>query len=130
MKYAPDIYAKALSEVLLRAKTDEIRAQLTKNFLATVRRNGDLGILKKIASETEKRIREKTGIRKVIIESARQLASPIQKELRRRFKDSDAVEEKINPELIAGTRITINDELELDQSFKRKLIRLFQKEKR
>lgn len=128
MKYAPDIYAKALSEVWLGAKTKDTRARIVKNFLAIVRKNGDLGILKKIAAATEKKLREKTGARKVTIETARPLTRDLREEVRRRFKDSDTMEEKITPELVAGMRITLNDELELDGSFKRKLIRLFQKE--
>jgi F0F1-type ATP synthase delta subunit len=40
-------------------------------------------------------------------------------------KKSDIVEEKINPDLIAGIKITINDEMQFDGSFAKKVKELF-----
>ena len=73
--------------------------------------------------EAKKMIREKEDRRSVVIETARLLsARGLAEEI---LKPSDVVEEKIDPELIAGVRITINDELQFDGSLRRKLNELF-----
>jgi F0F1-type ATP synthase delta subunit len=130
MKHAPHVYAKALVEVLedaskaqheTKAKDDEI----AKNFLALVRKNGDESHLKKILEEASRFARGKTGVRKVTVESARAL-KPAQKETIKKFlKPGDIVEERIDPELIAGIRITLNDELQFDGSLRNKLNQAF-----
>ena len=38
----------------------------------------------------------------------------------------DVVEEKINPDLVAGIKITANDEMQFDASLKRKLDDVFE----
>lgn len=123
MKYAPHVYAKALVEVLSappgpgRQHDDAI----AKNFLALVRKNGDESHVRKILEEASRFARGKSGVRKVMIESARPLA-PSQKKLMERFtKPGDVVEERINPDLIAGIKVILNDEMQFDGSLKNKL---------
>jgi F0F1-type ATP synthase delta subunit len=131
MKYAPHVYAKALVEVLSAPaigssaapgkKTDD---ELAKNFLALVRRNGDERYLRKILEEASRFARGKSGVRKVTVESARALI-PSQKALIARFaKPGDMVEERIDPDLIAGIKIILNDEMQFDGSLKNKLNRV------
>jgi F0F1-type ATP synthase delta subunit len=123
MKYATHIYAKALVEVLDDAakkgsKDDE---HIAKNFLAMIKRNGDEAHLKKILEEASRFARGKSGVRKVTVESAREL-NPSQKAMMKDFiKPGDVVEERIDPELIAGIKIVLNDELQFDGSLKNKL---------
>ena len=126
MKYAPHIYAKALVEVLSappgpgRQHDDAI----AKNFLALVRRNGDEGHLRKILEEASRFARGHSGVRKVMIESARALA-PSQKKMVEQFtKPGDVVEERVNPDLIAGIKVIVNDEMQFDGSLKNKLNRV------
>jgi F0F1-type ATP synthase delta subunit len=115
------MYAKALVEVLSDPKVnDESAAQ---NFLALVKKNNDEGHLKKILEEASRFARGRGGVRKVTVESAREL-KVTQKDLVKRFiKPGDVVEERIDPELIAGIRIILNDELQFDGSLKNKLNR-------
>ncbi len=125
MKYAPHIYAKALVEVLDdTSKHDTPRVKddvIAKNFLALVKENGDESHLKKILEEASRFARGKSGVRKVTIESAREL-QPSQKKMMKDFlKPGDVVEERIDPELIAGVRIILNDEVQFDGSLKNKL---------
>jgi F0F1-type ATP synthase delta subunit len=121
MKYSAYMYAKALVEVLSDPKVnDESAAQ---NFLALVKKNNDEGHLKKILEEASRFARGRGGVRKVTVESAREL-KVTQKDLVKRFiKPGDVVEERIDPELIAGIRIILNDELQFDGSLKNKLNR-------
>jgi F0F1-type ATP synthase delta subunit len=80
--------------------------------------------LKKIYEQAEKIIREKTGKRKLVVEVARK-AKGLDAAVRKIAKKSDIVEEKINPDLIAGIKITINDEMQFDGSMSRKIKKLF-----
>jgi F0F1-type ATP synthase delta subunit len=123
MKYAPHIYAKALVEVLSAPagpgkKND---GELAKNFLAFVRKNGDEGHLKKILEEASRFARGKSGVRKVTLESARALQPAQRAALARFIKPGDVVEELVDPDLIAGIKIVVNDEMQFDGSLKSKL---------
>ena len=122
MKYPAHIYAKALVEVLtashgLKEKDDE----LAKNFLALVRKNGDESHLKKILEEASRFARGQSGVRKVTIASARELSPSQAKTMEHFIKSGDVVERRIDPELIAGVKITLNDDMQFDGSLKNKL---------
>lgn len=123
MKHSAHIYAKALVEVLSdpKAKDD---ARIAKNFLALVARNGDAGHLKKILEEASRFARSRSGVRKVTVESARALNATQIGAMKRFIKEGDVVERRIDPNLIAGVRITLNEELQFDGSLKNKLNRV------
>jgi F0F1-type ATP synthase delta subunit len=127
MKYSPHVYAEALVEVLSAPATEPGKKtddELAKNFLALVRKNGDERYLRKILEEASRFARGKSGVRKVTIESARPLI-PSQKALIAHFvKPGDMVEERIDPDLIAGIKIILNDEMQFDGSLKNKLNRV------
>lgn len=119
MKYSVHTYAQALVAVIEdKAVKDDV---IEKNFLALVRKNGDEGHLPQILEEASRLARGKSGIRKVTVESAREL-SPSQKATLKQFIQlHDEVEERIDKELIAGIKITVNDETQFDGSLKSKL---------
>lgn len=121
MRYAPELYAKALAAVAHGNLAPAKEREIVKNFLTLVRANGDGGKLPKIVEAAEKLLRAKTGRRRVVIESAR----PLGILLKKFSAGADAVEEKIDPALIAGVRITVNDELQYDGSLRHKLDTLF-----
>jgi F0F1-type ATP synthase delta subunit len=123
MKYAPHIYAKALVEVLSDTKRTSGKddAVIAKNFLALVRRNNDEAHLKKILEEAGRFARVHSGVRKVTVESARALGPAQRKAVEHFIKPGDVVDERIDPELIAGIRIILNDEMQFDGSLKNKL---------
>lgn len=122
MRYSPKLYAKAFTAALDSKIADDMAIQ---NFLSLIRRNGDWPSIKKILAKTEKLIREKTGRRKVTIETARPLKDSLRRKIHALIEPKDIREEKINLELVAGARITINDETQLDGSLERKLNALF-----
>jgi F0F1-type ATP synthase delta subunit len=124
MKHSPQIYAKAFSEIVMRSPVK--KADLVKSFLTLVKKNNDQYLLKKIYEQAEKNVREKTGKRKLVVEIARK-AKGLDAAVRKIAKKSDIVEEKINPDLIAGIKITINDEMQFDGSMSRKIKKLFVK---
>lgn len=122
MKYKPHIYAEAIKALALQKK---IGGDAAKNLLRLLQKNGDLKRLPKIIELAEQKIRKARGIRKITIESARNLPG-IKEKIRAAIGEPhDEIETKISPHLVAGIRITINDEDELDASLKHKLEKLF-----
>jgi F0F1-type ATP synthase delta subunit len=124
MKYRSSIYAKALAEVI-SSKTTVSDASVVRNFLAMVERNGDGAHLKAILEEAARFARGKNGVRKVILESARPLNDAQRKAVGTFARRGDVVEETINPALVAGVRIVVDDERQFDWSLKGKLDKLF-----
>jgi F0F1-type ATP synthase delta subunit len=124
MKYPANIYGKALAEAIVGAKEKD-GENIVKNFLALVRRNGDEPFLKKILAEADRFVREAEGIRKVTAEFAREPQGQARTFLKAFMKPGDVLEEHIDPRLIAGVKITVDDDMQLDGSLKGKLDKLF-----
>ncbi len=131
MKYSSYLYAKALVEVLADVRTkrgggDDAAedAMIADNFVALVRRNGDEGRLGKILEEASRLARGIGGLRRVVLESARPFTASQRKRTDALLTEGDIVVEKVDPTLIAGVRITVNDEMQLDGSLRTKLARL------
>jgi F0F1-type ATP synthase delta subunit len=128
MKYSVQNYAKALVEVIEEAGAAgavKDRSAVAKNFLAVVRKNGDEARLKKILDEAARLSRGKGGAREVVIESARPLGKSQEKALQSFVKPGDTLHYKIDPDLVAGVKIIINDEMQFDGTMKGKLDKLF-----
>lgn len=128
MKYSTHLYAKALIEVLSDAQTKGVsekdEARLADNFIALVRRHGDEMHLKNILEEASRLARGRGGLRRVILESARPLTSSQKNEAAKFLRNDDVVVEKVDPSLIAGIKITVNDERQFDGSLRNKLATL------
>lgn len=123
MKYTTEIYASALREVIGEAKPSK-RDAIVKRFVQAVIRRGDARKLPTIARELEQDEVHARGGRMVEVESVSALRHNMSK-LKNLFKEADHIETRINPELIAGTRITIDGERELDFSLARQLNKMF-----
>lgn len=124
MKYSAKTYAQAFTAAVGKPLAPEQEHAIIKNFLALIKKNGDSYNLKKIVAKAEKLLRAKTGKRKVIVETARPVKK-LETLLRTITKKSDIIEERVNPDIIAGVRVTVNDEEQFDGSLKRKLQKLF-----
>jgi F0F1-type ATP synthase delta subunit len=125
MRYSPKIYARAFSEAITPKISPNDEVKTVKKFLTIVRKNGDWGSIKKILTETDKVLRDKFGRRKILIEVARDVKGLAVGNLRKAFNSSDIIEERIDANLIAGVKITVNDDQQFDGSLKRKLDKLF-----
>ncbi|SRR5258708_4965891 len=124
MKYPAHIYGKALAEAIVAATVKD-RDGIVKNFLALVRKNGDEPFLRKIVTEAERFVREAEGLRKVTVEVAREPGAHAKAFIKTFAKPGDIFEEKIDPRLIAGVKITVNDDMQFDGSLKGKMDKLF-----
>lgn len=122
MKYSPQIYAKAFSEIIMKPSVK--KADLVKNFLRLIKKNNDEHLLKKIYELTEKMTRDKFGKRKVVVETARVIKG-LNSLIKKISQKGDIVEKKINSDLIAGIKIILNDEMQFDGSMARKVKKLF-----
>ncbi|MBI2610089.1 F0F1 ATP synthase subunit delta [Candidatus Giovannonibacteria bacterium] len=124
MRYTPEIYATALNQVL---KEDMHNAdELLKRFKETLQKNGDANGAEKII-EAFKRIKvQEEGGKFIRVEVARKEALGNARSFAKFASKKDLIDYKINPRLVAGTRIQIDSELELDNSFERKVRKLFQ----
>lgn len=125
MKYNPKVYASALAWGLARAKTEKQREKYLKRFLLTLKKNSDLRLLPKIALALERRFAERGLMRRVIFESARTPTRPVRQMFKDFIQKKDAVEERLNADLIAGVKVIVNDNLEFDASLQSKLDRMF-----
>ncbi len=111
------IYARALSESLLSETAD--KKTVAKNFVKLLQKNGDMKKAPKILELARMVLLKKTGNHKIIVETARE--ADTQALLKVFAKKGDIIEEKINPALVAGVKITVDDNRELDFSLLKKL---------
>ena len=117
------LYATALAEILAEKKFDE--KKVTSNFVKLLVSAGLEKKSKEILELAEEILLTKRGNKKIVIESARKITAGQRKVLDGIALKGDMVKEKINPELVAGVRITVNGNKQFDGSMKRKLERIF-----
>ena len=123
MKYKSKMYAVALVGALLDQKDTTTQKKILERFFVLLQKNGDIKKAREIVSLAEDVYCKKTGTRKVVLESARQVAiKNITKEF---IREGDLLEEKINPALIAGLKIIINKERQLDFSLSHTIEKIF-----
>jgi F0F1-type ATP synthase delta subunit len=121
MKYKTKIYAKALAESLANEKADD--KKITANFLRLLQKNGDMKKADEILALAEALLLKKSGNKKVILETARKTDL---KDFTKAFvKKGDAVQEKINPSIVAGVKIMVDGNRQLDLSLLNKLNNIF-----
>ena len=128
MKYPVRAYARALAEAAAGTLSPAEEKKIVANFLGLVRRNGDAHGLPQMLSAAGKLLREKDGRRKVVIESARPFAG-LSARFRGLLRKTDEVEERLEPALIAGVRITVDDEMRFDGGLRRKIDLLFRNDR-
>lgn len=124
MKYSPELYAKAFFEAA-RAVPEKKQGEIISRFLQVIRKNGDWPLIKKIFRQVCSLVIRARGGRMIVLEFARDLSKELVNKLQNSFSKQDYVEKAIRPELIAGVRILIDYEKELDLTVQRKLRNLF-----
>ncbi len=125
MKYPARMYAAAFAELAAGRLKPEDEKRLTANLVKLAARNGDSHQLPAILKESDRLLRMKTGMRKVTVESARPLTKKMQDELAKVLKKDDVLETRIDPGLVAGVKLTVDEQSQFDGSLRRKLDRLF-----
>lgn len=124
MRYTPKQYAKALYESLKEAKEDEVDL-VFKNFYSILLRNNDLKLINKIIEKIEEIDKEERGVVEVEVTGAKEIDKDLVSKLRNLIGKKAEIQEKVDPGLIGGLKIQINDLL-IDGSIKAKLNKLKQ----
>lgn len=115
-------YAKALAEIILKGAKPADEKKIVNNFVKLI---GQDKYAKEILELAENIVLARQNKRKITLETARKMTTGQKKLLGNLVKDGDIVKEKINPELIAGIKIIINDSKQFDASMQSKLSRFF-----
>lgn len=124
MKYIPAIYAQALLAALDNVPSKQHPA-LVERFVRLIFRLGDWLKRDQIVKAVKEQMTKRQGGRTVKIEVARPAATHHIQSLMKLFLKPDQVEVVTNPSLVAGVRLTVDQEKELDLSLQRKLRKLF-----
>ena len=121
MKHNVTTYAKALAELIAEKKLSE--KEIVTRFLAFLEKKGMQKKGKEIVRAAEAIVLKKSGYRSIVVQTARK----IQKNnmLQTIANKGDIIVEKINPDLVAGVTITVNNEKRLDFSLKSVLDTIF-----
>lgn len=113
------IYAKALVGVILDKKADE--KKIVENFVKLLKKTGQEKRVKEILDLAEDMLLRKQEKKKIVFEVARRLTSENRALLKQFAREGDIVKEKINHNLVAGVKITVNNEKQFDNSMLNKL---------
>lgn len=129
MKIPSKLYAKVFSEMTKGKSPEEIKAMAEK-LAGTISRNGDAGRKEEILKFAERYARELQGKHLLNVETARELPDNFYEDIAKKLGDKKYdIEKTINEDLVAGAKLTVDDEQELDVSLRTVLKKLFTKEK-
>jgi len=120
MKYSLKNYVDAFIQVIEKTSHQEV----VDGLLKLLKKTGDIRHANKITEAIHKKLVNEKGGKWVNVEVARDTALKKEK-FRYKFSDKDHIDFNINSELVAGVRITINGEEELNNSLQGKLNKLF-----
>ncbi|MDO8529889.1 MAG: F0F1 ATP synthase subunit delta [bacterium] len=123
MKNKVKNYVTALAELILEAKPGT-QKKITDGFFKLVLKHNYLSKASQIVALAEDIILRKKGNKKIILQTARKIEKPTFAKSFGAVK-GDVIENEINPELIAGVKVIINNEKQLDFSLKNKLDQIF-----
>lgn len=124
MRPSPPQYARALLAAWQKTPT-EARSKLVRRFLFLVSAKGDRKRLPRILREIERRYFASAGLRNVRIETASPLSRETRSNVRAAIGAKNVIREVVHPELLAGIRIMIDDNLLIDASAATQIHRLF-----
>lgn len=120
MKITPKQYAVSLYELTKDASNEE-SAELIKNFVNLLRFDNNLSMEKRIVEEYQTYCRKQKGISKLRIHSAEKLSPSIVSGIVKHFAGQVEIEEEVDPDLIGGIAVEINDDTLIDGSVRKKL---------
>ncbi len=124
MRYRPELYARSLYESLETADAKD-RDGIIKNFWRTVVKNGDESRIENIVKLFEELVVKNSGGKMVEVETARPLTAALDEKIKKLFGSKDVVQKSINSKLVAGIRIEVDHNKELDLSLATKFRKMF-----
>ncbi|OGE83399.1 MAG: hypothetical protein A3B23_01595 [Candidatus Colwellbacteria bacterium RIFCSPLOWO2_01_FULL_48_10] len=126
MKYTNKQYANSLLSALDGKSANEQPAMI-KRFLALLRKNGDSAKRSQILRETERGYFRASGMSRVEVEVAGKslAAETLRKDIEEAVGRKIVMSEKVNPAMIGGIKILIDDETLIDASALSRLNKIF-----
>ncbi len=126
MRYSVKQYAATLVSAL-QGKSDKDEKKVIANFFDLLRRNGDFVKRREIFKEIERVVRKSDGVRKVVLETASPVSPETKREVEKNLGAKAVFEESINPDVIGGIKLLIDDEYLIDATVKHQLDKMFKK---
>lgn len=123
MKISPRAYAKAFIGIL-KGKSAVEQKKMFRRLLGIISKKGDTKQLGPIMREVERLYFASQKKKKVVIESNNPVSELVKREVKHLLGDVSIIE-KLNPALLAGIKILINDEVLIDASAAAQLKKLF-----
>lgn len=124
MRYSPKQYAQAL-RVLTEGREEKVGQGTINKFLRVVQNRKDWKKIGLILREIEKLYLVSSHSLKVEVESPAPLSSLVKNKIMSTLGKQALLQEKIRPELLAGIKILINNDILIDATAKRKLDEIF-----
>lgn len=124
MKYKATQYADALVEALEGADQETSRTRI-RTFIELLKRHQMLGKADSIVRAAVRKLAARAGMRRVVLQSADAPSETLRKEITDLFDGKVWLEEKVQPDLLAGIRVLIDDEILVDASGKQQLTQMF-----
>jgi F0F1-type ATP synthase delta subunit len=125
MKYKINQYAEALVSSI--EEKQKIDTHLVRNLVRVLSKNGDYAKLPAILREAENLYIKRQGLEKLKIESASPLSEETVQSIQKTLPRGSHVITKVNPKLLGGLTLLVNDSLFIDASAKTRLEKLFHK---
>lgn len=123
MRYSVKKYTEALYEAVKGVRVSE-QEKLVEVFISLITRYNDRSLLPRIIEHYGKLRRKKEGISKVEITMAKKVPAKVKLEIERKVGESEIVE-KIDPEVLGGVKLIINDEYLIDGTFQGRVEKLY-----
>lgn len=124
MKYSVKQYASALLAAL-QGKTGQERGRVIANFFKILQKNADFGKRKSVVQEMRREYFRQNGIATAKVETADGAPEHIKKELETALGREVVLEERIDPGILGGIKILIDDETLMDASLKTMIDKAF-----
>ncbi len=126
MKYRPEQYAEALYGTL-EGKSPAEQKELIQRFSLILRKNKDSAKIPLILTHFEKKYTEANGLTKIHLESAHPITPLVKAEVEKVLGNKAFIKESVNPNLLAGIRILLDDSVFIDSSALHHINNLFAK---
>ena len=124
MTYSVKQYAIALLQAF-EASPEEKEKAVVKHFFRLLRKKGDLRRLTRILEELRRVYFKRENIRHVYVESFGGLSDGVKKEIERALGKKVYFEELVQPNILAGIRLIVDDEILIDATGRTQIERLF-----
>lgn len=126
MRYKPNQYALALFEAL-EEKFGKSREAIIQRFVALVVKNNDRSLLGRILRQYERMYYRRKGIKNVSVTAAKKVTRSVIAAIGKRLGSDINIKETIDPTVLGGVRIMIDNELLIDGTFQDKIEKLYKK---